>query len=400
MTTFAERCGVQTPERKRQVADVMRRIADDGIDQVRFSWCDLHGMLRGKTLMAAHAAKALDAGVGMVGTVMLKDSSDHTAYKVFEPDGLADIPGFAGAANLMLLADPASYRVLPWATRTATVLCQPWFQNGQPVTLDTRRILQHALSALAASGYGLRCGLEIEFHIYRIDDTVAPSDPDLAAWPGPAPRVSMIHPGYNLLSEAWTDLAHEPLAIVQRTAQGLGLPLTSLEIELGPSQVEAVFDATDALTAADDMVRFRNGVTQASAPRRIPCQLHVPPAVSEHHVQRLASAPVAGAPGQWPECISRARPANPEQRRSMRSRCCRRSVNTTWPGCWHMPAPWPRSARRRSMATDVSSPMRWRHWRHRGVATTAARCCASSAPRRTAARSRARQRDAHREPAG
>jgi glutamine synthetase len=50
---------------------------------------------------------------------------------------------------------------------------------------------------------------------------------------------------------------------VQQTAQGLGLPLASLEIELGPSQVEAVFDATDAMTAADDMVRFRNGVTQA-----------------------------------------------------------------------------------------------------------------------------------------
>jgi glutamine synthetase len=48
-----------------------------------------------------------------------------------------------------------------------------------------------------------------------------------------------------------------------RTAQALGLPLQSLEIELGPSQVEAVFDATEALTAADQMVLFRNGVRQA-----------------------------------------------------------------------------------------------------------------------------------------
>jgi glutamine synthetase len=73
----------------------------------------------------------------------------------------------------------------------------------------------------------------------------------------------MIHPGYNLLAEGWADMADEPLAIVQHTAQGLGLPLRSLEIELGPSQVEAVFDATDALTAADQMVLFRNGVRQA-----------------------------------------------------------------------------------------------------------------------------------------
>jgi glutamine synthetase len=34
-------------------------------------------------------------------------------------------------------------------------------------------------------------------------------------------------------------------------------------VELGPSQVEAVFDATDALTAADNMVLFRNAVKMA-----------------------------------------------------------------------------------------------------------------------------------------
>jgi glutamine synthetase len=75
--------------------------------------------------------------------------------------------------------------------------------------------------------------------------------------------VSLVHPGYNLLAEGWYDLAEEPLRIVQRTAQALGLPLLSLEVELGPSQVEAVFEATDALTAADNMVLFRNAVKMA-----------------------------------------------------------------------------------------------------------------------------------------
>jgi hypothetical protein len=43
----------------------------------------------------------------------------------------------------------------------------------------------------------------------------------------------------------------------------MGLPLSSLELELGPSQVEAVFDATDAMTAADNMVMFRSAVRMA-----------------------------------------------------------------------------------------------------------------------------------------
>jgi hypothetical protein len=129
--------------------------------------------------------------------------------------------------------------------------------------MDSRRVLQQALARLARTGHGLKVGLEVEFHVYRLLDASPQLDPELAAWPGLPPRVEMIHPGYQLQGEAMTDMAEPVLRIVQDTAQALGLPLQSLEIELGPSQIEAVFDATDALTAADQMVLFRNGVRQA-----------------------------------------------------------------------------------------------------------------------------------------
>jgi glutamine synthetase len=261
MTSLAQRCGIHDMPRAAACQQVLQAIAEQRIERVRIGWCDLHGVLRGKTLMAHAVADAMDEGLGLVSTVMLKDTSDRTAFDVFEP-GLADeLPGFGQANNLMLLPDPASFRVLPWAPSTGWMQAQPWFDDATPVALDTRRVLQAALAELAREGLGLRCGLEVEFHIYRIDDERL--DPQLAAWPGEPPPVSMIHPGYNLLAEGWADMADEPLQIVQRTAQGLGLPLRSLEIELGPSQVEAVFSATDALTAADHMVLFRNGVRQA-----------------------------------------------------------------------------------------------------------------------------------------
>ena len=261
MTHFADRCGIHDAARQQALAR-MATLAS-GLELVRFVWCDVHGVTRGKTLVAQAAAQALLDGVGMVSTLMLKDTSDRTAFKVFESGGTASLPGFGQANNLVLLADPASFRQLPWTPGTGWVQCQPWFQDGTPVALDTRRVLQQALARLAAAGYGMKCGLEVEFHIYRIHDTRAQMDPAQAAWPGLPPDVSLIHPGYNLLTEAWYDLAEEPLRIVQHTAQALGLPLLSLEIELGPSQVEAVFDVTDALTAADNMVLFRNAVRQA-----------------------------------------------------------------------------------------------------------------------------------------
>jgi glutamine synthetase len=182
---------------------------------------------------------------------------------VFEPGGTASLPGFGFANNLLLLPDPGSFRQLPWTRASGWLRAQPWFQDGRPVPLDTRYVLQQALARLDAAGYAMRCGLEVEFHIYRITDEAPQLDPELAAWPGLPPAVQLVHPGYNLLAETWYDQAEEPLRIVQDTAQALGLPLASLEIELGPSQVEAVFDVTDAMTAADNMVLFRNGVRQS-----------------------------------------------------------------------------------------------------------------------------------------
>jgi glutamine synthetase len=125
----------------------------------------------------------------MVSTLLLKDTSDRTTFKVFEPGGTAELPGFAFASNLILLPDPASFKQLPWAQGTGWLRCQPWFQDGTPVPLDTRRILQLALGKLAQRGFGMVCGLEVEFHIYRIKDPHNGPDLDPAFRPpGPACR--------------------------------------------------------------------------------------------------------------------------------------------------------------------------------------------------------------------
>jgi len=263
VTPFAVRCGVHDAARAAACAAVLQRLQGSEIQRVRVAWCDLHGHLRGKTLMPSAVADALTAGVGLVGTLLLKDSADRTAYRVFDPPGAegAAPPGFAGAANLLLLPDPGSFRVLPWAPGTGWLQGQPWFPDAAPVLQDSRRVLQRALADLAAAGYGLRCGLEVEFHVYRITDPRL--DPALAGWPAEPPALELVHPGYQLLGEGLADQADAVLALVQDTALGLGLPLRSLEIELGPSQFEAVFDAMDAMSAADAMLVFRNGVKQA-----------------------------------------------------------------------------------------------------------------------------------------
>ena len=263
--SFAERCGLQSRERLAACEQLVQQVESSGIELIRLGWCDLHGVVRGKTIVASQLRQALANGVGMVSTLLLKDSSDRTAFKVFEPGIAQTLPGFSGASNFTLMPDPASWHVLPWTDKTGWLQCQPYLADGRIVPLDSRHVLQQAVQRLTERGWQMRCGLEVEFHIYRLKDPLHGHDldPDRAGWPGPAPEVSLIHPGFNLLTEALFDQAEEPLRIVQRTAQALGLPLISLEIELGPSQVEAVFDVSDALTAADNMVLFRNATRQA-----------------------------------------------------------------------------------------------------------------------------------------
>ena len=263
MSHFAQRCGVHDAAREQAVVQAIAQIEASGLDRVRIAWCDLHGQTRSKTLTAQAAVRALREGIGMVSTLVLKDTSDRTAFKVFEPGGTDSLPGFGQANNVMLLPDPSSLRELPGSTGSGWLRAQAFFQDGTPVALDTRRVLERALARLAQEGLGLRCGLEVEFHIYRITDASPQLDPDRADWPGLPPQVELIHPGYKLLGEDWYDMAEPALRIVQHTAQSMGLPLSSLELELGPSQVEAVFDATDAMTAADHMVVFRNAVRMA-----------------------------------------------------------------------------------------------------------------------------------------
>lgn len=273
--TLAERAGFTGEAGRARAAAieaVLARVREAGLAQVRLSWGDLHGTFRGKTLVVDADASALrsafDDGIGFVSTILLKDTSDRTSFKVFDPAAPAALPGMRGANNLHLLPDPASFLVLPWASGsngqrggTGWLRAETFFADGAEVPIDPRRVLQRALAALAQHDLGLVCGLEVEFHVWRITDDALAAEG--AAWPAEPPAVRLLHPGYNLLAENWADMAHEVIDLVREHTLALGLPLHSLEVELGPSQFEAVFGATDALRAADQMLLFRNGMRQA-----------------------------------------------------------------------------------------------------------------------------------------
>ena len=85
-------------------------------------------------------------------------------YPVFDGPALG-MTALEGAGDVVLVPDPGTFHVLPWAPRTASVLCDLHLPDGAPVVFSSRRVLRDQLDALALRGYQLVIGLEVEFHV-------------------------------------------------------------------------------------------------------------------------------------------------------------------------------------------------------------------------------------------
>jgi glutamine synthetase len=239
----------------------LREIEARGLKAVRFSFADQHGILRGKTLAACEAKAALERGVTVTSTLLFKDTSHRTVFPAFTPGGGVGIVELQGAADVLMIADPASFRVLPWAPDTGWFLCELHFQDGRPVPYGTRQLLRHALAKLSQAGYEFVAGLEIEFHVFRIaDPRLSPAD---AGQPGTPPEVTLLSTGYQYLTEQRYDLIDPAVEILRKDLEALGLPLRSFEVEFGPSQIEVTLGALPGLAAADTMLLFRSAVKQS-----------------------------------------------------------------------------------------------------------------------------------------
>jgi glutamine synthetase len=257
---FVDRHGLWTSEQTRAARAVAQRIKKEKLELIRFSFADQHGVLRGKTLIAADALGALGSGVTMTTTLLAKDIAHKTAWPVFTAGGGFDMAEMQGGGDFVMIADPATFKVLPWAPNTGWLLCDIFFGNGKPVPFSTRQILRDALSRLAAEGFAFRAGLEVEFHLFKLENPrLTPTD---ATWPPRAPEVSLLNQGYQYLTESRYDQLDAALAPIRHGVEALDLPLRSLEVELGPSQCEFTFRPQEALAAADTMILFRAATKQ------------------------------------------------------------------------------------------------------------------------------------------
>jgi glutamine synthetase len=255
--SFVERHGLWSDEQREAAARLRRTVEEQKLEVIRFSFPDQHGILRGKTLVASEALASLESGCTITTTILAKDTSHRTVFPVFTAGGGFGMREMEGAADVLMVPDPASFRVLPWAPATGWLLCDVYFADGRPVPFATRHLYKSVLATLAKRGYDFVAGLEVEFHIFKLED--AKMSPEDAGQP---PSVSLLSHGYQYLTEQRYDQMEPVLEIVRRDILALGLPLRSIEVEFGPSQCEFTFKPAVGLEPADTMILFRSAVKQ------------------------------------------------------------------------------------------------------------------------------------------
>ena len=130
-SSFVDRHDLWTGAQAKAAEEVEKIIKKEKLEVVRFSFADQHGVLRGKTLLASEAASAMRAGVTMTTTLLAKDTAHRTVYPVFTPGGGFAMPEMQGGGDFLMVADPSTFRILPWADKTGWMLCDIYFGNGK-----------------------------------------------------------------------------------------------------------------------------------------------------------------------------------------------------------------------------------------------------------------------------
>jgi glutamine synthetase len=243
-------------------AALLETVEKRGLETIRVLFADQHGILRGKTIVASAFSSVFTTGIAITSTLLLKDTANKTVFPVWSKG--ASIPkGLVGASDILLVPDANSFRTLPWSPHSAWIFCNAHLKTGEPISFSPRHVLQHAIDKLAANGKALMVGLEVEFQVFEITDPML--DHASATMPGKPVKTRNLAQGFQFLSETRYGEMETIIDELRRNCEGLKLPIRSMEIEMGPSQLEFTFDPANPMTHADNMMMLRAMVKEVCA---------------------------------------------------------------------------------------------------------------------------------------
>ena len=229
------------------VEAVSRRIEEHHIQTVIAAGCDLNGVVRGKFIPAESFGRAPETPVAFCDVMYLFDLAESL------------IPAPAGAPNwwprvetgvgdLLAVPDLATFRVVPWLTGTAIVLCDHHRRGGSPLEVSPRHVLRRCIERAEACGFVPKMAAELEFFLFQ--------KPEAGDRGLPRPVTARA----STYGVAQGGQAGAVLRAIGYHADGFGLSVESTSSEAGASQYEINLAYSEALAAADEAFLYKYAV--------------------------------------------------------------------------------------------------------------------------------------------
>ncbi len=212
-----------------KVADIKKRLVDEGVRYVFGAYLDVHGVPKSKCVPIEHFED------------MVRGSE---LYTVGALEGMGELG--PNEDECVGIPDLDALTVLPWDRRYAIAPANLYLHDA-PYSHDFRRLLQRQVAEADALGYRVNMGVEPELYVLRREGN------DWVPWVE-QDTVNSPTRGYDLETTMLADPFLEPMV---EHINELGWDVYSFDHEGGDGQYEFDFQYTDVLEMADRMVLFR-----------------------------------------------------------------------------------------------------------------------------------------------
>jgi len=166
--SFLDKHDLWTDTQRRQAHELGKRLEREPLQFVRLAWADPHGASRAKAVTLPVFLAALSEGYNINVATTTLDSANARTFSSFTRGGGMGLDEMTGSPNLVVVPDPATFRILPWAPGVGWVLCDEYFKSGVPFHFSPRHLLRKQLRRLEDHGMSAVLGLEIEWYLLRV----------------------------------------------------------------------------------------------------------------------------------------------------------------------------------------------------------------------------------------
>lgn len=227
-------------EVKPSLDDIEAAVRDHGIRFLRIELPDLHGIARSKTVPAARLRTVAESGLNFPLPPLALD----VQCEAVQGTGYLEERGYP---DVTLVPDLSTFAVLPYAEGTARFIADPRHAaSGESVLAASRAVARRAFNEATALGFDVLSGFEYEFYLLDAA-TLEPATATVRQF------------------ATFEDRDRALLFEIAEALGALGIEVTTLNLEYGPSQFELNFAPSWGLRSADQAYTYKNAVKEIAA---------------------------------------------------------------------------------------------------------------------------------------